>query len=94
VASGGWLTIDPRDPTWLWTDGLREVVAALLDGRPPLTDPAHDLHLLDVIEAAETAARERRAVPVRERPMAMDLRIDLSGAEAHVHDHTRPPDEQ
>jgi predicted dehydrogenase len=90
----GWLTIDPRDPTWLWTDGLREVVAALLDGRPPLTDPAHDLHLLDVIEAAETAARERRAVPVRERPMAMDLRIDLSGAEAHVHDHTRPPDEQ
>jgi predicted dehydrogenase len=91
---GGWLTLDARDPTWLWTDGLRELVVALHEGRAPLADPNHDLHVIELLCVASTSARERRAVPVRSRPPRPDLRIDAADTVRHVHDHTRPPDEQ
>jgi predicted dehydrogenase len=88
-----WVTFDARDPTWLWTDGLRELVLALHERRAPLAAPGHDLHVLELIDRASEAARERRSVPVESRPEMLDLRIDLGGG-AHVHDHTRSPDEQ
>ncbi|HSL10998.1 MAG TPA: Gfo/Idh/MocA family oxidoreductase [Actinomycetota bacterium] len=90
---GVWRSSDARDPTWLWTDGLRELAVALADGRPPRTDPAHVLHVLELIDAATTAARDGTTVAIGSRPEPPDLRIDLD-ADVHVHDHTRPPDEQ
>ena len=90
----GWLVLDPRDPTWLWTDGLRELVVALDEGRAPLSQTAHDLHVIELLCAADASVREGRGVPVRSRPPRPDLRIDVSGAARPVHDHTRPPDEQ
>ena len=60
--SGGlWESHDPLDPTWLWTDGLRELVACLREQRAPLAESWHDLHLLDVIAAsADRLARAAR----------------------------------
>lgn len=94
-AEGRWEEHEALDPTWLWTDGLRAAVVAVREGRPPLTSLDHDLHLLEVLEAARTAARSGSAVAVRSGFAPLDLRIDTGGGErSHLHDHTRPPDEQ
>lgn len=89
-----WWQVDPIDPTWLWTDGLRELVMAVHEDRSPLANIEQDLHLLDVIEAARVAA-SGRAVKVASRFEQLDLRLPAADVSSgHVHDHTRPPDEQ
>jgi predicted dehydrogenase len=91
---GRWEEHEAIDGTWLWTDGLRECVAALREGRAPLHEAQQDLHLLDVVDAARVAVRERRGVEVASRFPALDLALELPGDLQHVHDHTRPLDEQ
>ena len=95
--TGCWEEYEPIEGTWLWTDGLSELVLALHEGRPPLMELTHDLHLLDVLRAALQAARENRSITVGSRFRPLDLhpqvyegRCDLQ----HFHDHTRPADEQ
>jgi predicted dehydrogenase len=89
-----WESHDSLDPTWLWCDGLRELVACLREDRAPRVSSSHDLHLLDVIEASRTASRERRAVTVESAFGPLDLRVAAPGELHHRHDRTRPPDEQ
>lgn len=91
--AGAWTSMPPRDPTWLWTDGLRELVGALTEGRPPLASRAHDLHVLELVELASASAAEGRSLRVRSAPAVPDLRVEI-GPPAHVHDRTRPPGEQ
>jgi hypothetical protein len=50
--------------------------------------------LLEVIEASSQAAREKRAVAVRSRFQPLDLRLQERQDRHHLHDHTRPADEQ
>jgi predicted dehydrogenase len=92
--TGIWEEHESLDPTWHWSDGLRELVAAIRSQRPPLTDLDHDLHVLDVIAAARAAARTgcRAAVDSTFRPL--DLRLELDPSAVRRHDHTRAPDEQ
>ena len=85
---------DAIDGTWLWADGLRECVLALREDRAPLQELTQDLHLLDVIEAARVSARLREVVPVDSSFPALDLSLVADVAVEHVHDHTRPLDEQ
>jgi predicted dehydrogenase len=92
--AGFWESHDSLDPTWLWCDGLRELVACVRDGRSPLADAGHDLHLLDIVAASTIASRERRAVAVDSRFGALDLRVPAPAGLQHRHDRTRPPDEQ
>jgi predicted dehydrogenase len=92
--AGRWEEHEPIDGTWLWADGLRECVLAVAEGRAPLQELEQDLHLLDVVDAARTAARERRAVTVPSRFPDLDLTLELPTGLEHVHDHTRPLDEQ
>jgi len=92
-ATGTWELIDPPDSTWLWADGLREGVLAAAGVRAPLAQAAQDLHLLDVIDAARTSARERAWVSVASAFQPSDLRPAPLTA-AHGHDRTRPLDEQ
>jgi predicted dehydrogenase len=89
-----WESHDSLDPTWLWCDGLRELVACVRERRAPLASSSHDLHLLDIVEAARVASRERRAVAVGSEFDALDLRVRPPGELHHQHDRTRPPDEQ
>lgn len=92
-ARGSWELTDPVEPTWLWADGLRELVVALHEGRPPLAELEQDLHLLDVLAAAAAAARSGGTVAVTSTFAPLPLRLErVSGP--HVHDHTRPVDEQ
>jgi predicted dehydrogenase len=89
-----WTSIDPIDATWLWADGLREAVIALTEGREPLTNAAHDLHLLDVIDAARVSTSENQPIRVTSDFGPLDLRVRLGAARHHLHDHTRPAGEQ
>ncbi len=91
---GYWEHHDAIEPTWLWADGLREAVACVREGRPPLANLEHDLHLLDVVDAARASAAKRAAVPVDSSFAALDLRLEPPSSVEHLHDHTRPSDEQ
>jgi predicted dehydrogenase len=89
-----WKEFEPLDPTWLWADGLAEMVNALREQRQPLHSLDHDIHLLEVIEASSKAAREKRAIAVLSRFLPLDLRLEERQDRHHHHDHTRPADEQ
>jgi predicted dehydrogenase len=94
-ADRSWREFDPIDPTWLWTDGLREFVMAVREDRPLLANIEQDLHLLEVVEAARLAASSGQVVPVASRFEAIDLRLPApEAASGHIHDHTRSPEEQ
>lgn len=93
--SGRWEEYEPVEGTWTWTDGLTEAVMALFEGRPPLAEITHDLHLIEVIEAAAASARERRWTPINSRFRELDLSLREHRRDLHhLHDHTRPADEQ
>ena len=89
-----WEEYEPLDPTWLWADGLSEMVNALQEKRLPLHSLDHDIHLLEVIGAATKAATEKRAISVQSRFQALDLRLEERHDRHHLHDHTRRADEQ
>ncbi len=93
-SAGCWEEFEPLEPTWLWADGLAEMVNALREKRQPLHSVEHDIHLLEVIEASSKAARERRAIAVQSRFRPLDLRLGERQDRHHLHDHTRPANEQ
>ena len=61
---------------------------------PPLASLEQDLHLLDVIAAARESVANRAPVSVDSSFAALDLRLELPPRIEHLHDHTRPSDEQ
>jgi predicted dehydrogenase len=89
-----WEEFEPLDPTWLWADGLAEMVNALREKRQPLHSLEQDLHLLEIIEATARAAREKRAIALQSRFQPLDLGLQERQDRHHLHDHTRPADEQ
>ena len=91
--AGCWEEHDALDSTWLWADGLRECVRALREGRQPLQELRQDLHLLDIVEAARISVSQRRAIGVASTFPDLDLG-QAAPAGVHVHDRTRPLDEQ
>jgi len=92
--AASWEEFEPLDPTWLWGDGLTEMVQSLREARTPLHCIEQDIHLIEVVEAAARSAREKRAVAVQSRFAALDLRLAERYDRHHLHDHTRPSDEQ
>lgn len=92
--AGCWEEFEPLDPTWLWADGLAEMVHALLEKRTPLHCLEHDFHLLEVIEASAKAAKEKRAIAVHSVFPRLNLRLEERQDRHHIHDHTRPANEQ
>ncbi|MBO0719968.1 MAG: Gfo/Idh/MocA family oxidoreductase [Blastocatellia bacterium] len=93
--AGCWHEYEPIEGTWTWTDGLAEAVTALFEGREPLAEITQDLHLLEIVEAAAQSARERRWVSLSSRFREFDLRPAGKRHDPHhLHDHTRPADEQ
>mgnify|MGYP003287912551 CR=1 FL=1 len=90
-----WELREPDDATWLWTDGLREAVTALRTGRAPLANPALDMHLIEVIAAAGRSAELGGPVSVESGfDPWVELRLEEAAPGHHVHDRTRPADEQ
>ena len=92
--AGRWEEFEPIDPTWLWADGLAEMVTALQQKREPLHSIEQDIHLLEVIESSVQAAGEKKAIAVQSRFPPLNLRLEERQDRHHLHDHTRPADEQ
>jgi hypothetical protein len=70
-------------------------VEAVRTGRPPLARPDLDVHLIEVIAAAGASAAERRPASVTSRFEPWSALRPAPGRPAgHVHDRTRPADEQ
>jgi predicted dehydrogenase len=92
-ASRRWELFEPPDETWSWADGLRDLVHAIRDDRAPRADPTIDLHLLDVLQAADEAARTGSVQSVSSTVVGLG-----PTAEADVthmtHDRTRPLEDQ
>ena len=91
---GHWRTYPSPDRTWSWTDGLRSAVDALRTGRWTAFDPAHDVHVLEVVEAGRLSAAEggdRVVIETAFRELSLPR---AAVSETHIHDHTRPPGEQ
>ena len=91
-STGAWELREPLDTTWLWTDGLRELVDSIQEGRPPLGPPEVDLHLLDIVAAVGRAAVTGREQGVASQPAIPDLTYDPP--RGHAHDRTRPIGQQ
>lgn len=79
-----------------WTMSYHEAVSADdVDAVANLTPfSLHDLHLLDVVAAARVSAAERAAASVQSSFAPLDLRLEAPSRVEHLHDHTRPSDEQ
>jgi predicted dehydrogenase len=94
-AAGRWEEYEPVDDTWLWTDGLREIVMAVQEGRAPLANLEQDLHLLDVVDAATASLADGRPVKVKSTFTALEPAARSAASGRHkTHDRTRPADEQ
>jgi predicted dehydrogenase len=93
--AGRWEEYEAVEGTWMWTDGLAEIINALFEGRAPLAEITHDLHLLEIVEAAERSAKEGRWVKISSRFRELNLSLNEQRRDLHhLHDHTRPADEQ
>jgi predicted dehydrogenase len=92
---GHWREYASPDRTWNWTDGLRSAVEALRSGRRGAFSLDHDVHVLDVVDACRrSAAADGAMVAVTSGFDEIQLTDVAPDTGTHVHDHTRPPDEQ
>jgi hypothetical protein len=68
---------------------------ALATGSSPATDIEHDIHVVEVLAAAnKSAANDGRPIPVASTFGPLKLAYDFDPANALIHDHTRPAHEQ
>lgn len=97
-----WECYAPIEPTWHWTDGLADLVRSLRENRAPIADLGHDIHLIELLAAAQQSRRLRRPVQVRSTWQGSRQRsANLQGSghgklhgKSALHDHTRPAADQ
>jgi predicted dehydrogenase len=61
---GAWRYYKDLDPAWAWTDGLRDLVDRIREGTPPIIQPAHAYHALEVVLKAREASATGQAQTV------------------------------
>ena len=92
---GAWTLYEAVDATWLWTDGLRELVHAIRDGTASVL-----LRELGPASRRRSSSRRGRRSPSTVRSGSTstftlpELRLVRTLDLHHLHDHTRSPDEQ
>jgi len=88
-----WQSYAAMDRTWLWTDGLANLVNCLKSGELVINDLQVDIHLIEVLEAARGSSKSGHTE-------AVDSSFDRVKAypraeyRHRVHDRTRPADLQ
>jgi predicted dehydrogenase len=55
---GAWRVFPESDPHWQWTEGLRHLVDCVESESPTVTRPEHAFHALEIMLAAQAAARD------------------------------------
>jgi len=86
---GAWQVYAETDPAWPWADGLNHLVDCIRGGTRPLVTPEHACHVLEIMLAAQRAARDGQTQVLRtafERPCFPEPPV---GRPAHlVYDRT------
>jgi predicted dehydrogenase len=89
-SAGAWQCFKETDADWPWTDGLRHAVECIRTGASPRATPEHALHVLEIMLAAQTSAREGRVQPIQSTFAPLSFEPSASAEPAHrVHDRTR-----
>lgn len=60
---GAWEIFDHRSP-WQWTDGARDLIQAVSEGRSPVNRPEHAYHVLEIMTKSFESARLGQALPI------------------------------
>ena len=89
-----WTLYEPVDATWLWTDGLRELVHAIRGARPPARPRAGTSISSTILESARASVAGHRPISVTSTFTLPELRRERGVDLHHLHDHTRSPEEQ
>ena len=54
----------PRRQQWPWTDGVRDMIEAVLTGRKPTNAPEHAYHVLEIMTKSMESGRTGQALPI------------------------------
>lgn len=57
-SAGNWQVYEGTDAGWTWTDGLRHLVECIRAGTPPIMQPAHAFHVLEIMLKAQECGRD------------------------------------
>jgi predicted dehydrogenase len=49
---------------WPWTDGVRDAIQAIHEGRPPVNAPEHAYHVLEIMTKSFESGRTGQALPI------------------------------
>ncbi|MBN9690169.1 MAG: Gfo/Idh/MocA family oxidoreductase [Verrucomicrobia bacterium] len=88
-SAGCWQVFGETHPDWPWTDGLRDLVEALMSGRSPALPPEHALHVLELIERARQSVQEGRTLALQSSFHPLSFSAPQLEAAHRQHDRTR-----
>ena len=54
----------PKPSHWPWTDGVRDLIQAVLAGRKPVNAPEHAYHVLEIMTKSMESGRTGQALPI------------------------------
>jgi predicted dehydrogenase len=88
--AGCWQVYKETAPDWPWADGLRHLVECIRTGMRPFVTAQHARHVLEVMLAAQTSARDGNVKLVHSRFDQPEFPGSDPAEPAHlVHDRTR-----
>jgi predicted dehydrogenase len=91
---GAWQVYKETDPGWLWTDGLRHIVACIREGKAPLLAPEQAYHVLEVMVKAGESGRDGQVKTIDSAFPPPGFAIDLDIGQVHLaHDRTHKREE-
>jgi len=61
---GAWQLYENTDPTWHWSAGLRHMVECIRQQMPPLIQPEHAFHVLEIMLKAQESGCDGQAKPI------------------------------
>lgn len=85
---GCWQVFEQRS-SWPWSDGVRDMIAAIHEGRKPLGSPEHAYHVLEIMTKAAESGRTGQALPIESTFTPPTFATAAEGVAAHLdHDPT------
>jgi len=88
---GAWQTFYETDPHWQWTAGLGHLVECIREGTKPVVTPEHAYHVLEIMLAAQAAARTGKAQRLKSTFSISVSKRKVTESEAghRIHDRRR-----
>lgn len=81
---GAWQVYDDTDAGWTWTDGLRHLVECVRAGTPPIMQPAHAFHVLEIMMKAQECGRDGKMREIESTFAPLTLGPEIEAVPAHL----------